>query len=67
MGGNRLTQFRHARHGRVLVGHDEQGFRRLGQHWLGAEVVGKALAEIDRLMFVGEPRHRFETIGAIGG
>ncbi len=62
--GHRLAQRRHAHHGRVLVGALDHGLGRHAADVLGAVLVGKALAQVDRAMLDGEPRHDLEHGGA---
>ena len=67
LGRDRLAQRRHARHRRILVvpgAHrrgDEVDQRRVDR------IVGKALAEVDGAVLLGERRHHAEDRGARGG
>jgi hypothetical protein len=65
--GDRLAQLGQAHHRRVLIVPLQQIVRRRPTHRLGPLVVGKALAEVDRLMLAGERRHHLEDRGAEAG
>ena len=60
-GGNGLAQGRNAHHRRVLVRPGLQRLFRNPPDIVRSIVVGKALAQIDRLMLDGEPGHHFEN------
>jgi hypothetical protein len=60
MRGDGLTQLRQAHHGRVLVPALDHPLGGLAPHVLGAGVVRKALAEIDRAGLPCQPRHHLE-------
>ena len=60
MRGDRLAQFRQAQHRRILVPAVDHRLGRLAPHVLRPGIVGKALAEIDRVVLAREPRHHLE-------
>src|SRR5579864_1489923 len=60
MRGDGGAKFRQAHHRRILVPAVDHRFGRLGAHVLRSLIVGKALAEIDRLPLARQPRHDLE-------
>ena len=66
-GGHRLAQFRHAGHRRILVAAVLQRVGRRLHHVRRPVGIGKALAEIDRLVLDRERRHHREDRGADAG
>src|SRR3546814_7658558 len=60
VGGDRLAQRGQAHHRRILVPAGQHGLGGRATHILRAGVVGKTLAEIDRLVMTGQPRHGLE-------
>ena len=58
--GDRLAQFGQAQHRRILVPAVDDGIGRLRAHVLRARLVGKALAEIDRILLARKARHHLE-------
>ena len=64
MMGDRLAEFRHAAHGRVLVAAIQKrgggGMDHIGR----AIIIRETLAQIDRAMLIGECRHDGEDGGA---
>ena len=61
-----LTQIGNAEHGGILVDAVVQVIRCGGDHVVGSVAVGKALAEIDRVVLLGEARHDLEYGRPIG-
>ncbi len=58
--GDRLPQVRDAKHGWILIHPVAEVFDACFDHVVGAVAVGETLAEVDRIVFLGEPRHDFE-------
>ena len=57
---DRLAQDGQAEHGRILVPALDHGLRRALAHILRARIIGKALAEIDRIGLPRDARHFLE-------
>jgi hypothetical protein len=66
MGGEGGAKLGHAGQGRVLVAAILEGCGRRLDHIFGTVIIGKALAEIDRAMLIGQRRHHGEDGGAGG-
>ncbi len=62
-----LAQLGQAHHRRILVPAVDHGLGGLAADILGAGIVGKALAEIDRAGLARELRHHLEDAGLKGG
>ena len=63
MFGDRAAQLRQAHHRRILIVAVQDGVGGLAAHVLGTGIVGKALPQIDGLLFAGERRHHLEDGG----
>ena len=60
MRSDRLTQFRHAHHRRILIVAFEHELRSFLPHIARPRIIGKALPKIDRIMIARELRHHLE-------